>query len=141
MPLRHIIYLSRLKNADESLIKGILQTALWHNPRNNITGMMLYADGDVLQVLEGAPEDINPLFARIQCDPRHTDAFVVLDEALPGRHFPNWSMGYRKIGPAELQDFRHYQEVFQGSRESIHTRARRGVATDVITAFSAWAMG
>ncbi len=140
MTLHHIIYISKLTGSDETLVKDIVQTALWHNPRKGITGMMLYSEGDILQVLEGAREDIDPLFERIKRDSRHSNIFVVINDALPSRHFPNWSMGYRKISPLDVHEFKNYKEIFQGAPGAVSARARRGVATDVINAFCAWAM-
>ena len=140
MALHHIIYQSHMVSKDESVVKEVLQTALWHNPRKGITGMMLYADGDVLQVLEGESSEIKSLFARIERDPRHNQVFVVLNEPLATRHFPDWSMGYRRIGPDDLQQFKHFQQVFQSTPGEMRARARQGVASEVINAFCAWAM-
>lgn len=140
MALHHIIYQSHMVSPDESVVNEVLQTALWNNPRKGITGMMLYADGDILQVLEGERSEIESLFARIECDRRHNQIFVVLSERLAARHFPDWSMGYRRIGPAELQQFQHFQKVFQSTPAEVSARARQGVASEVINAFCAWAM-
>ncbi len=63
--LHQIIYISRLTDPDEALVTKILQKALQHNPRNHITGMMLCADGDVMQVLEGPKDRITALFEKI----------------------------------------------------------------------------
>ena len=138
--LHQIIYISRFIDPDESVVTNILETALRYNPRNHITGMMLYADGDVIQVLEGPREPITALFERIQRDPRHAGVFVVLDEPVASRHFPDWSMGYKKIMQPDRADFLHYQQVFRGTPDAIAQRARSGLAADVIRAFCAWAM-
>ena len=138
--LHQIIYISRLVDRDEAVVKKILETALLFNPRNQITGMMLCADGDVIQVLEGPKDQITPLYARIQRDRRHVDVSLVLDEPLPSRHFPDWSMGYKKIEQPDRADFLHYRQVFRGTPDAIAQRARAGVAADVIQAFCTWAM-
>ena len=138
--LHQIIYISRFTDPDESIVKNILETALLHNPRNQITGMMLYTDGDVMQVLEGPKNQVTPLFERIQRDRRHCEVFVVLDEPLASRHFPDWSMGYKKIEQPDRADFLHYRQVFRSTPDAVAQRARAGVAADVIQAFCAWAM-
>lgn len=139
--LHQIIYISRLADPDEALVKNILEAALRHNPRNDVSGMMLYAEGDVIQVLEGPRDKVTALFEKIKRDPRHGNVFVVLDEAVRSRHFPDWSMGYKKIMQPDRADFLHYQQVFRGTPDAIAQRARAGLATDVIRAFCAWAMG
>ena len=138
--LYQIIYLSKLLEHDERLIKNIIDRALWYNPRNDITGMMLYADGDILQVLEGPQKDVTALFEKIKRDPRHQDIFIVLDEILAARHFPEWSMGYKKIDLLDKADFLHYKQVFRGTTDAITQRSVPGVAIEVINAFCAWAM-
>ena len=139
-PLHQIIYLSKLIEHDEKLIKNVIEKALWHNPRYGITGMMLYADGDILQVLEGPKNEVTALFEKIQRDPRHIDVFVVIDEVLAVRHFPEWSMGYKKIEILDKADFLHYKQVFHGTSDAITKRSLPGVANEVISAFCAWAM-
>lgn len=138
--LHQIIYLSRLTQDEDPAIKDILAKALLNNPRNDVTGMMLYADGDILQVLEGPKEAITALFKKIQRDARHTDVYIVLDEPLQARHFPEWSMGYKKLGLLDKADFLNYRQVFRGTPDAIAQRSRAGVASDVIRAFCAWAM-
>lgn len=138
--LHQIIYLSRLVGDEDVAVKDILAKALLNNPRNKVTGMMLYADGDILQVLEGPKEAVTALFKKIQCDVRHTDVFIVLDEPLQARHFPEWSMGYKKLDLLDKADFLNYRQVFRGTPEAIAQRSRAGVAIDVVHAFCAWAM-
>lgn len=122
------------------MIKNIIDRALWFNPRHDITGMMLYADGDILQVLEGPKAEVAGLFEKIKRDARHKDIFVVLDEELYARHFPEWSMGYKKIDAADNASFLQYRQVFLGTQDAIHERSKPGVAIEVINAFCAWAM-
>lgn len=138
--LHQIIYISRLTARDEAVVTKILEKALQHNPRNQITGMMLCADEDVMQVLEGPKAQITALFEKIKRDPRHDEVFVVLDEAVASRHFPDWSMGYKKIEQPDKADFLHYRQVFRGTPDAIAQRTRAGLAADVIQAFCAWAM-
>jgi len=138
-PLHQVIYLSHLTVKEDS-IGNILDAALRHNPRNNITGMMLYSEGDVLQVLEGPQKSVFDLFKKIKLDERHKDVFTVLNEPLAARHFPQWTMGYKKLRESDKFEFLEYQHVFKGSPDAIAVRSRSGVAIDVINAFCAWAM-
>jgi len=138
-PLHQVIYLSHLTVKEDS-IGNILEAALRHNPRHDITGMMLYSGGDVLQVLEGPKNPVLDLFEKIKLDARHTEVFTVLNEPLAARHFPQWTMGYKKLRESDKFDFLHYQQVFKGTPDAIAMRSRSGVAIDVINAFCTWAM-
>jgi hypothetical protein len=140
--LHQIIYLSKLTDKNENFLPEILNTAIWHNQRNNITGMMLYSNGDILQVLEGDDASIHNLFQRIALDKRHSEVFTVIDEPIGNRCFDQWSMGYRKIVSShDLERLSHYRALFQSTPSELTTRARRGPALEVMQSFSAWAMG
>lgn len=138
--LHHIIYQSQLIDSSTEAIEAILQTARHTNPRRHITGMMLCANGDVLQVLEGDKGAVEKLFGQIAKDPRHRNVFVVINEPISARHFPNWSMGYRGIGPQDSETFKRYQEAFCAFTEPTKGRMRQGLASEVVEAFCDWAM-
>ena len=141
MELSHTIYLSRLVQTNESELSHIVTRSVVSNTASAITGMLLYADGDVLQVLEGEPAKVAALFERIERDPRHKDLFVVAREPIPYRHFSSWSMGYRKLGAHELETLNDYRDVFKSNTQKLTASARPGVALEVMKSFSAWAMG
>jgi hypothetical protein len=142
MPLHHLIYMSKLVDKNETVLHDILCTAVWHNQRNDVTGVMLYAKENILQVLEGDEEVIHMLFARINKDIHHKDVHVMLDAPLSARHFGKWSMGYREMqSVSDTEQFAHYSSVFCTSPQTLSDRARQGPALEVMRSFSAWAMG
>jgi Sensors of blue-light using FAD len=140
MQLSQTIYLSRLVQTNESELRDIVTKSVANNGASGITGMLLYADGDVLQVLEGERSRVEALFQRIRQDKRHKDLFVVADEAIPYRYFSDWSMGYRKLRAEDLDTLNDYCEVFKSNSQRLAASARPGVALEVIKSFSAWAM-
>lgn len=67
--------------------------------------MLLYADGNVMQVLEGEKDALYVLFKHIERDPRHHGIFILADDAIDSRNFETWSMGYRALSQSELKAF------------------------------------
>ena len=134
--LMHLIYLSDLVDRKESELPNILKSAVRHNQQDGITGMLLYAEGNFLQVLEGEPAAVQATFARIGQDPRHRNVTVLLEEALQERHFSQWSMGYKQLRAADVQAFPQYAPLF---KYGFNTRAfapKPGDALDMLKMFS-----
>jgi len=88
--VRRIVYSSRAAGRDD--LSTILVQSRANNGLNGITGI-LYADGaSYLQVIEGTPEAVAHVFARIDSDPRHGDVRVLSDETADERIFGDWAM-------------------------------------------------
>ena len=79
---------------NEPALVDLLQKARSHNQEQHITGLLLFHNGQFLQVLEGDAERIEALLAVIAADPRHGDIAVVGQGQVPSRQFPDWSMGF-----------------------------------------------
>ncbi len=94
-------YLSYASVAVTPFASAELQELLLTSRRNNmqlgITGMLLYKDGEFMQVLEGEQAAVQALYARIARDPRHQRATTILEGPTDARHFPDWSMGFRDL--------------------------------------------
>ncbi len=83
-------------------LMALLKKAREKNERLGITGMLLYKEGDFLQLLEGERSAVEALFRVIETDPRHKEVFVALEEATDARLFDQWSMGFRDLHDPEL---------------------------------------
>lgn len=77
---------------DENEILSILESSCKNNAADGITGMLLFHNGQFLQVLEGPKSAVEACFARICNDDRHVSVAKLLDEELPVRAFSQWSM-------------------------------------------------
>ncbi len=75
-------------------LRDMLKTCRVNNERAGITGMLLYKDGNFMQVLEGDESVVLALLQRITRDLRHR-GLVVIDSGLkPKREFGAWSMDF-----------------------------------------------
>ena len=90
-------------------LESILASARANNKPAGITGMLVYHEGSFLQALEGDREVVEALYERIERDPRHTDALVLLRGEVESRAFGHWSMGFHRSGAGDslpgLNDF------------------------------------
>ena len=98
MPHR-IVYFSRNRidgddDARRGEIENILARARRNNERANVTGALLFNSGGFAQALEGDIADLEAVFERIQCDPRHSDVLVLDYTPIETRRFENWSMAF-----------------------------------------------
>lgn len=106
--MHHIAYISRAVHplSDEDLHKLLTQCRR-DNARNQITGILFYSHGNIAQLFEGEPEIIEPLFARISHDGRHSHVQKLIDKPIAARSFTDWSMAFH---PLEADAF----ETLQG---------------------------
>lgn len=92
MPLMQLIYASRPFGYDDLTLSGILASAQHNNRRDSVTGALICREDVFVQMLEGLPEVVSPLFARIQRDDRHTEVHMLQSREIEHRLFPDWAM-------------------------------------------------
>ena len=88
---------------NECMLDALLRKARSHNQAHHLTGLLLYVEGEFMQVLEGPEPALSQLYGRIQQDPRHIDVRTLAYEPITARAFPDWRMGYTQVSPAEMK--------------------------------------
>jgi hypothetical protein len=63
--------------SEEELIQ-LLETSRQNNAKIGVTGMLLYKDGNFMQLIEGPEEAVRALHAKISIDPRHRGLMTLL---------------------------------------------------------------
>lgn len=94
----YVIYVSsavQLMN-DEALL-SLLQQCRKKNAALGITGMLLYKQGNFMQLLEGEEEVVLELFDTIKKDSRHKDLITITTDNIADRSFEDWSMGFQNM--------------------------------------------
>lgn len=94
MPHRLVYISSAPIPYGQSALDDILDVARRRNGAEGITGILLYHDGNILQVLEGPREPVIGCFERIAKDPRHVGCIVLQSEEVSDRTFAQWEMAY-----------------------------------------------
>jgi hypothetical protein len=96
----------------EAQLIATLETSVKNNARDLVTGMLLYKDGNFMQVLEGVEDAVLRTHERISRDPRHMGLITLLQGPVERRQFPTWSMGFKRLaGP--LLDVEGYSEFLE----------------------------
>lgn len=75
----------------------LLDRARVNNARLGVTGMLVYKDGNFMQVLEGEEAVVRNLVTKIGHDPRHKGMIRLIEGPQAERQFPDWSMGFRDL--------------------------------------------
>ncbi|MGI8650719.1 MAG: BLUF domain-containing protein [Rubrobacter sp.] len=109
-----MFFLTYASSATGTFLKEDLALLLAQCRENNsalgITGMLLYKDGNFMQVLEGEEEAVRKLYAKIESDPRHKGTIVFQQGYAEERQFPNWSMGFRDLNSSGVGNIPGYSE-------------------------------
>lgn len=113
----HMLSLTYLSSAAQLLSAAELAEMLvaWR-PRNHdrqLTGLLLYSSGNIIQTLEGPEEEVTRTFAGIEADPRHTGVIEVLHDPIEERAFPDWSMGFNDISGIDTDDVEGFNNYLQ----------------------------
>jgi hypothetical protein len=112
----HCVYASAaVRQFETAELTTLLQAARKHNEGAGLTGMLLYTEGSFFQVLEGTPDAVQALYARIELDKRHDHVTKIIDEAIPGRSFANWTMGFSQVSRNELAQISGSNDFFSGA--------------------------
>ncbi|RQW83287.1 MAG: BLUF domain-containing protein [Methylococcus sp.] len=99
----HLVYVSSaIKPFSKTELVELLKEARENNECLDVTGMLLYRDGNFMQVLEGEETVVRDLYARIERDPRHEGSIILLEESLKRRQFGEWSMGFRDLNDKDV---------------------------------------
>ncbi|PPD35743.1 MAG: hypothetical protein CTY19_01480 [Methylomonas sp.] len=81
------------------------------NSKLGITGMLLYKDGNFMQLLEGEDNTVRQLFETISHDPRHHNSIVLIDEPAETAYFGDWSMGFRDLSDKSLETLPGFSQI------------------------------
>jgi hypothetical protein len=105
--MHHLIYSSSATQPfSDTELQELLTKARLRNAREDVTGLLLYHEGQFMQLLEGEAETIYAIYNAIEQDPRHTSILKLADKPIEARSFPEWAMAFR---PVQAEDFAHMQ--------------------------------
>jgi Sensors of blue-light using FAD len=103
-PMFSLLYVS---SATVPFSKQDLQELLLKSRRNNtaleVTGLLLFKDGNFMQVLEGDERNVNAVYQRILLDSRHAGTMILLKQHTAARDFAEWSMAFRDMNDPQVR--------------------------------------
>ncbi|GAB2966716.1 hypothetical protein GCM10027048_41590 [Hymenobacter coalescens] len=93
--MHQIIYVSTATQALATAeLQQLLRQARLRNARYHVTGILLYHEGRITQILEGEEAAVHFLYEQIELDPRHHGVVKLADEPIPHRRFAQWHMAF-----------------------------------------------
>jgi hypothetical protein len=81
----------------EREVRALLRKARSKNKGLGITGLLLYAQDQFLQVLEGPEAAVLSLYDTIRDDPRHRHVETLHATPVARHTFPDWKMGLEDL--------------------------------------------
>lgn len=94
----------------QSELTALLETSRRNNAAGDVTGMLLYKEGNFMQALEGPETAVRRVHSRIESDSRHKGLLTLVDKPITERQFPGWSMGFRDLATQSLRAVDGYNE-------------------------------
>jgi hypothetical protein len=85
---------SAVESVGEIEVKDIWDTANQFNSEHEISGCLMFHNGQFLQLLEGDETIVKQLYAKIQEDSRHFDCKLMSTGTKDVRTFSCWGMAY-----------------------------------------------
>lgn len=108
--------------SNEEII-DIINVSRVNNARLGVTGLLIYHEGSIIQILEGEKEVLYTLYNKISKDTRHKAIIKVLDFSITERNFREWSMGFKQVSNENWSELKGYLNLdnvdeFQQLRDS-----------------------
>ena len=136
MALLQLAYTSYLTTLEPKVVTDILEISVRNNQRDQITGMMVHCDGNVIQVIEGEEDAVSKTFTRILLDMRHAGIFIMYEREIEQRDFGAWHMGYARLKQADLDRTPYAASIFEARERELERKVRPGEALQVLKSFA-----
>jgi len=120
----------------EKELLELLEGARRRNHAAGITGMLLYHEGNFMQVIEGPEGAVKVLESRVARDERHHGMITVYRAAVKERSFGDWSMAFRALDRAEAERIEGFQALGDGSFLESRFRERPTLVLQLLQKFA-----
>lgn len=136
-PLHSIAYVSTAtaRLATSASLDALLVDARAFNLDCGVTGALLHHGGNFFQYIEGPPESVRKVYARIQKSSGHTSLYELLNGPARERHFGSWTMGFAEPVRSALQRVSHAS----WTREFAHARQHPAQSPGMVLLLDFWA--
>lgn len=118
--MQYLIYVSfATTHFSDGDLKKLLTTSRENNASLGITGMLLYADDNFIQVIEGEENALNSLYAKITRDTRHKSFSILIRGEIKERNFADWSMGFKKVSKEDFAEIVGFKNLSANSQDAL----------------------
>jgi len=134
--VHQLIYVSAATTPfNREALSGLLLVARTNNMRLAVSGLLVHHEGSFLQVLEGDPAVVEPLFGRVQRDKRHHRVLVLSRQLVAEQAFGGWSMGFVETDPRVIQALPGFTDFFRADFRLESGWDRPGRMQQLLSAF------
>jgi len=134
--VHELVYISAaVAPMSEQELAALLLKARANNKRLGVSGILVHHEGSFLQVLEGDPAVVEPLFARIERDKRHHRTVVMRRGPIAQRTFGDWSMGFVESDPRLTESLPGFNDFFRRGLQRSQISTEAGPVKQLIDAF------
>ncbi len=134
--MRHAIsYVSTANpNLNEEDIENLFKQVNEFNSHHDITGVLLYAETNFFQLIEGEEDVVKSLYSQIEKDSRHNNIIKFVDKPVDNPAFDGYISRFvtdtTKINSKNLKDYLHHIEVLDPKAQKAVTRVIETIAGD-----------
>lgn len=82
----------------------LLERARKRNIEHQVTGVLLFDEGNFMQYIEGPSNGLKVVYEHIKRDPLHTGIIELSRDTVAERVFDQWAMGFRAFNGIEISD-------------------------------------
>ncbi|MGB3774817.1 MAG: BLUF domain-containing protein [Leeuwenhoekiella sp.] len=114
-----IMYISSgVPDLEETEIQNILNYAKNNNNLKDISGFLIFDQGNFIQLLEGKANLVVDLFDKIQQDQRHRNIIPVLNQKMDFKGFDFYHSGFKVSDNSNLlSDLKEYVAILKTVKE------------------------
>lgn len=95
--LQAVVYVSSAQHFwSQEEIDELLLKSRQRNLREDLTGVLMYREGNVMQYLEGPREALQRVWRSILVDPLHHRVQELTNEPIAQREFADWRMAFSR---------------------------------------------
>lgn len=128
--LYKIMYIS---SATQNMSAEQLETMMIKSRDKNsffdVTGYMVYHEGNIIQLLEGNRTRVEYIYNTIRLDSRHQGIIELCATEIEKRAFADWQMGFKNVDRQQIEKVNTVEDLFQGelSRSQLEQFCSRAV--------------
>jgi Sensors of blue-light using FAD len=136
MDFSEIILVSSLSpGCEEGEIISICDASIRSNSSNNLGGILLYAHGSFMQLIEGDSQGVTAAYKRITQSPWHFNIHVLLSQEMEERLCGAWSFSHVPLGKKIDRISESSPHFFPFKKKEIKERVQKGNARDLLKGF------
>ncbi len=136
MQLTQVLYVSSYADEHGFDLPNFMKTLVLANDELDVRGMTLFANGNIMQLLEGYYPVVTEVFEKLRHDARHIGTLELLKKSLANFCLSETSMGYSSHELRLLSKSPHNISIFKLHPAEVERRICRSPGQVLMTQFA-----